>query len=309
MSNKVEKTVEAIRKNSRKIVRELGFCSKSDGYPVPLTQRHLLIEIDKNPASSSHDMAEVLSLDKSTTSRTLKNMASSGLLEINRDTNDKRNYRLSLSEKGHETLLKINAMANNQVELALSKLDNEQISIVEAGLSLYAKALSMARVQQGYSIRKVQRSDNASIAKLIRQTLIHHGANKPGTAFYDQELDSLYENYQDRAEYYVVVRDSDQEIFGGGGFAQLQGDRTGKVCELKKMYFSPAIRGTGLAEELVKKCFHASQNFGYRSCYLETLPDMTRAINFYLKLGFVKLNERMGDTGHNSCDVCMLYEY
>nr|WP_245163524.1 GNAT family N-acetyltransferase [Buttiauxella gaviniae] len=45
---------------------------------------------------------------------------------------------------------------------------------------------------------------------------------------------------------------------------------------------------------------------GYQSCYLETLDELKDAVRLYEIFGFRHLAKRLGDTGHNSCGICML---
>ncbi len=45
------------------------------------------------------------------------------------------------------------------------------------------------------NIRKLERKDNPALAEIIRNSLAEHGANKPGTVFFDpttDDLDSLF---------------------------------------------------------------------------------------------------------------------
>ena len=74
------------------------------------------------------------------------------------------------------------------------------------------------------------------------------------------------------------------------------------VCELQKMYCLPCVRGTGLAHRLMDEALMFAAN-QYDSIYLETLGNMTAAQRFYEKHGFVRIDESLGNTGHNSCDV------
>ena len=45
-----------------------------------------------------------------------------------------------------------------------------------------------------------------------------------------------------------------------------------------------------------------ARTMGYRSCYLETLTGMDRAIRLYTRLGFRSLCAPLGRTGHGGCD-------
>jgi putative acetyltransferase len=72
------------------------------------------------------------------------------------------------------------------------------------------------------------------------------------------------------------------------------------------MYFLPIARGKGLGTALISKCLEKAKEFGFDSCYLETMPYMQAARKLYNKNGFLNLKEPIGNTGHYSCNVWML---
>jgi putative acetyltransferase len=93
-------------------------------------------------------------------------------------------------------------------------------------------------------IRPIRASDNADVARLIREVMSELGASGPGFAIHDAEVHAMSAAYDgDRAAYYVV-ESSEQTTLGAGGFAQLEGADEAS-CELRKMYFRPALRGRG----------------------------------------------------------------
>lgn len=153
-------------------------------------------------------------------------------------------------------------------------------------------------------IRLIRQEDNAQMAGIIRQIFEDLGVPKKGTAYEDENLDSLFEYYQqDKAAYYVVAQDN--QVLGGGGIAPLkEGEST--TCELQKMYFTEVIRGTGIGRKLLQKCLDTARQLGFSHCYLETMPYMEAAQSLYKKFGFEYLPAPMGNTGHSSCHVWML---
>ncbi len=159
-------------------------------------------------------------------------------------------------------------------------------------------------IHNNFIIREIEAKDNSKIATTIRKVLIEFGVPKVGTAYADKILDTLYENYNTQNAVYFVV-EKDGAIYGGAGIKQLE-NYNGNVCELQKMYFLPEARGIGLGEKLIHVCLQKAKEFGFKQCYLETLPYMESARKLYKKVGFKDLKERMGDTGHYSCNLWML---
>ncbi len=155
-----------------------------------------------------------------------------------------------------------------------------------------------------FIIREIKPTDNKQLASLIRNVILEMGAPKVGTAYEDKATDSMYENYQKEDSCYFVLEHKNK-IVGGAGIAQLD-NYNGNVCELQKMYFLPIARGKGLGSKLITTCLEKAKQFGYKTCYLETLPYMKAAVKLYKKYGFINLDKPMGNTCHYNCNVWMI---
>ena len=153
-------------------------------------------------------------------------------------------------------------------------------------------------------IREIETEDDVQIAQVIRAVLVELGVPKVGTAYADKSLDHMTETYNKKNATYFVVEDQGK-IIGGAGIAQLE-NFEGSICELQKMYFLPEARGKGLGAKMMAICLNKAKSFGYKKCYLETLPYMKDATKLYAKTGFEPLEGPLGDTGHYSCNVWML---
>ncbi len=155
-------------------------------------------------------------------------------------------------------------------------------------------------------IRLIKKEDNPYVAAIVRSVILEMGAPKVGTAYADKNLERMYEHYQrDRAAYFVVVQDN--KVIGCAGIAQLD-NYEGNVCELQKMYFLPEARGTGMGSKMMNICLETARSFGYEQCYLETMPYMEAARKLYKRTGFYNIDQPLGDTGHYSCPVHMLFD-
>ena len=152
-------------------------------------------------------------------------------------------------------------------------------------------------------IRTIDIKDNRELSLVIRSVLIEMGVPKTGTAYEDEELDTMYEAYLGPRTIYYVVTDG-KKILGGGGIAPLK-DGDPSVCELQKMYFSPKARGKGLGQKLIDTCIDFAKSNDFKLCYIETMPNMEAAQKLYKKLGFNYIDHPMGNTGHCSCPIWM----
>ncbi|MEQ1504727.1 MAG: GNAT family N-acetyltransferase [Myxococcota bacterium] len=167
-------------------------------------------------------------------------------------------------------------------------------------MASYARGLVRARRQRAYTLRPIALDDDPQVAAVIRAVMPAFGADGPGFAIHDPEVDAMSAAYPGGRARYVVV-DRGGRIEGGGGFAPLIGGDA-EVCELRKMYFLPETRGLGLGARLLGRLLGEMREAGFRACYLETLTGMTRARSLYEAFGFTRLDAPRGATGHFGCD-------
>ena len=145
-----------------------------------------------------------------------------------------------------------------------------------------------------FTIRPIESRDDAAMASIIRTVMPEFGAVGDGFAINDPEVDWMSRAYAEpRCAYFVVERDG--VVVGGGGVAPLVGGDS-EVCELRKMYFLPALRGIGAGAAMMARCLEAARSLGFKRCYLETLRGMDAAMKLYERSGFQRIGAPMGAT-------------
>lgn len=154
------------------------------------------------------------------------------------------------------------------------------------------------------TIRLIQPEDDLKIAQIIRDVLTEFKANKPGTAYYDESLNQLSTVFAENKSAYWVVEENG-EILGGGGIYPTTG-LPNDTCELVKLYLSPNARGKGFANMIMNNCFKKAIDFGYQNIYLESMPELSNAVSLYERMGFEKLYNSLGNSGHFGCDIWMV---
>jgi putative acetyltransferase len=150
-----------------------------------------------------------------------------------------------------------------------------------------------------FVMRPIRPTDDAAVADIIRSVMPEFGADGPGFAIHDAEVGAMHSAYARAGAAYFVV-EVGGIVLGGGGIAALDGVEG--VCELRKMYFKPGLRGLGAGTALIARCLHAARRLGYRQCYLETLTGMDAAQALYERAGFQRITQAMGATGHFGCN-------
>jgi putative acetyltransferase len=159
-------------------------------------------------------------------------------------------------------------------------------------------------MQDEIQIRAIAPEDNHALAHVIRTALAEFGANKPGTVYFDPTTDALYELFQTPKSMYFVALKANKIIGGCGIFptANLPQD----TCELVKLYVENSARGSGLGKSLLEKSMQWAKENGYKQVYLESMPELAKAVSIYEKSGFKMLSSALGNSGHDGCDIWML---
>ena len=154
------------------------------------------------------------------------------------------------------------------------------------------------------NIRKVQKEDNFALAEMIRQVFIEHDAPQEGTVFSDPTTDNLFELFQIEKSVLWVL-EINKEVVGCCGVFPTEGLPENCV-ELVKFYISKEARGLGFGLELMNKCFESALDFEYKSMYIESLPEYSKAVEMYKKAGFEQLKNSLGNSGHPACNLWFL---
>ena len=157
---------------------------------------------------------------------------------------------------------------------------------------------------QNEIIRPIEPGDNYGIANIIRRVLTEYKANKPGTAYFDENLFNLSQVFQTPGSWYWIV-EQEGEVVGGGGIYPTEGLPAG-YCELVKLYLNESVRGHGIGKKLITLCLQTAAKAGYTHVYLETMPELKLAIPLYERLGFNYIKTPLGNSGHSGCNIWMV---
>jgi putative acetyltransferase len=153
-------------------------------------------------------------------------------------------------------------------------------------------------------IEPITSGDNEAICAIIKSVFEEHGINRPGTAYFDKSLHHLSEVFSIAKSNYFIAR-VDGKILGGAGIYPTDG-LPPDTCELVKMYLLPEARGKGAGKALIDQCVQFARQAGYTKIYLETMPELKKAVRIYENLGFELLPGAIGNSGHFACSIHMI---
>jgi putative acetyltransferase len=156
----------------------------------------------------------------------------------------------------------------------------------------------------GITYRNIEEKDNKELAGLIRTVFREFKIDRPGTVYFDPTTDNLSELFKAPGSVYWIAEENGK-LAGGCGIYRTPGLPEG-CAELVKFYLLSAWRGKGIGRMLMEKCFESASQLGYRQLYLESLPELNKAVSMYLKSGFRHIPHALGNSGHFGCNIWMV---
>lgn len=139
-----KKQVKRLRETMRMLVRRLGILERSEASCCGITfaQCHVMVELGRAEKMSINDLAETLRLDKSTVSRSVDNLVSTGLVLRETDPEDRRYVALGLSEDGSRVFVDLEQrMESYFAEIVDLLPENKREQVLES-LLLLAEAVT-----------------------------------------------------------------------------------------------------------------------------------------------------------------------
>ena len=152
-------------------------------------------------------------------------------------------------------------------------------------------------------IRAIEARDDVAIARIIRHNLEVCGLDRPGTAYFDPELDNLSRYYLASPHRAYFIAELDGTVVGGAGASPVAG-ATG-TAELQKLYVAPEAQRRGIATALTLAVEDFARRAGFSTLYLETHHDLMAAIALYRALDYAE-DDRPLLKPHTTMDTCSL---
>jgi len=158
----------------------------------------------------------------------------------------------------------------------------------------------------GITIRPIEQKDNSIIAAIIKTVFREFKIDKPGTVYTDPTTDNLYDLFKTTNAIYWICEE-DGVILGGCGIYPTDGLPAG-CAELVKLYLAKEARGKGIGTLLLQKSIESARALGYSQLYLESFPELEKAVKIYENVGFKRINKPLGNSGHHACSIWAIIE-
>ena len=131
------------------------------------------------------------------------------------------------------------------------------------------------------TIRPATNKDLEAIVNLVFGVLREFGL-EPDPSATDADLRDIEANYLQRGGLFEIIEDRDRNLVGSVGVFPIDEN----ICELRKMYFAPAIRGLGLGGYILQRAVNQAKELGFRRMVLETSSKLAAANRLYVRFGF-----------------------
>jgi DNA-binding MarR family transcriptional regulator len=146
---------DALRRFIQQVARSSGFLEpvqrphEHAGVRLSVSETFALGELVEAGALSQQELAARLGLEKSTVSRLAAAMQERGWLSRERDVDDRRLYRLTLTAQGRDVAERVGAELSEHHGRLLARLTAEERAAVGVGLGALVRELETFHQQHG----------------------------------------------------------------------------------------------------------------------------------------------------------------
>lgn len=132
-----------LRELIRILVRNLGILEKGDAIccGVTISQCHAIVEVGRAQEISLNELAEILTLDKSTMSRTINNLVENALVVRKLHSEDRRYVTIKLTDEGIKIFKNIEEGMKQYFNAIFNSIPEDKRDQVLDSLKLLIKAV------------------------------------------------------------------------------------------------------------------------------------------------------------------------
>lgn len=282
--------ISSLRQESRKLIRELGLLYLNQPSRGQTSSHwHALIEIEKAPGLTVKEVANLLLLSPSMSSRIVESLIEKELISSTEGI-DKREKSLTITSKGLDEIKQIDAFSHTRIIGALDRLTSHDHQSILESLKMYGDSLEKSRLE-----REKIKIHTLSSSRPLRKQIIHmietiqvNEYALPITPDINACILKTEETFScgNKCNFWYATNDTGL-IIGSIGLKKIN-DST---AEVKKFFVHQNFRGKGTAHKLMKKMVQTAQKNGFQNLYLGTVSLLKSAQSYYEKVGFKQISK------------------
>ncbi|MDP4159151.1 MAG: helix-turn-helix domain-containing GNAT family N-acetyltransferase [Bacillota bacterium] len=291
MNSRYINLIHIIRRFNRFYTNILGLLDKHIyESEFSLAEVRVLYDIGHTEFCTAKKLIEELKIDPGYLSRIIKRFENDSLIYRVQSSEDGRLYYLYLSDKGKDTLSRLDDLSNDQIYKMISCLpEQDKMSVVE----------SMETIENALSEKPIKNREKIIIRNELRPGDVGYLIHLHGWIYAQEcEFNYMFEGYVcktifDLFNNYNVEKDR-------FWFAEANGEMIGAIAivghsanraQLRWFILNPLFRGIGLGNTLLNEAMKYCKKKGYKQVFLVTTDDQKIAIKMYMKVGFRKVAE------------------
>ena len=281
-------TIADLRAFNRFYTRRIGLLNERPyGGDFTLTEGRVLFELAHADTLKPGDLVASLGLDPAYVSRILKRFEAAGLVVRQRDPDDGRGFRLSLTAAGREAFEPLNQASIAGLSAMIGHLTGEQKREISAATRTLTGLLTPDPAGE-IVLRPLQVGDIGAITRA--QGLVYAGEYGWDVTYEAlvAELLAAFVNGFDPAKEAAFIADRGGEVVGS--VFLFRGDAP-DAAKLRLLYVDAAARGQGLGARLVEACIEAARARGYGRLRLWTQDCLVSARRIYQAAGVQLVSE------------------
>lgn len=284
-----DEQIERVRSFNRFYTRHIGLLNEGLlESAFSLTEARVLYELAHRGPVTAADLGRELGLDAGYLSRLLKRFGTQGLIQRLPSEGDKRQFLVSLTDRGHAAFKPLNQASAAQVAAMLSGLSaDERERLVQAMATVERLVGGAPNYSSSYILRPHRTGDIGWIAH--RQGLLYaqeYGWDQSFEALVAEIAAAFVRNFDPQWER-CWIAERDGEILGSVFLVR----HSDEVAKLRLLYVEPSARGLGLGHRLVDECIGFAKAKGYRTLTLWTNDVLVAARRIYVSKGFRLVKE------------------
>ena len=141
------------------------------------------------------------------------------------------------------------------------------------------------------NVRIAEVADAQAVVDLVDGLMAFAGASRP---LDDDALALAQALIADTSAGTIIVAEDDREIVGVCTLTYQSALRNrGRYAIIQEMFVAPALRSAGLGSQIVQRALQEAQAHGCRTVELGTPGDGDRQVEFYGRLGFHVISQRL----------------